>query len=241
MVGIWSTSHIFQYVFFKRKKFFNFNLIFKKFKRHSFAETSLAYFRKYPCADRPDVLSVDLIKKEFNPETGILKTRRLITMDINVPGWISKVSIFFFSFSSHYIDLKKNLSKIFGISSRVYFLEDAEVNCQAKTVVTTSRNLSFSNLVESIEKCSYSQHENKKWTLMNQSANVTATGFMAFSSTIEDIMMNTFRNNVNKGREVMEKTINVIKKEAEEGLIWVEGLGNKIRHEGEGVAILFQE
>jgi len=199
MVGIWSTSHIFQ---------------------HSFAETSLAYFRKYPCADRPDVLSVDLIKKEFNPETGILKTRRLITMDINVPGWISK---------------------IFGISSRVYFLEDAEVNCQAKTVVTTSRNLSFSNLVESIEKCSYSQHENKKWTLMNQSANVTATGFMAFSSTIEDIMMNTFRNNVNKGREVMEKTINVIKKEAEEGLIWVEGLGNKIRHEGEGVAILFQE
>lgn len=199
MVGIWSTSHIFQ---------------------HSFAETSLAYFRKYPCVERPDVLSVDLLKREFDPETGVLKTRRLITMDINVPSWVSKV---------------------FGISSRVYFLEDAEINSQTKAITTTSRNLSFSNLVESIEKCSYHQHENKRWTLFQQSANVRATGFMGFGSTIEELMMSTFRNNVNKGRDIMEQTINLIKREADEGLIWVEGITNKIIQEGEELSHILKE
>jgi len=200
MVQIWSNNHVF---------------------KHSFAQTSLAYWRKYPSVQRPDVVAVDLIKKDYDPETGILKTRRLITMDMNVPGWVSK---------------------LFGISARAYFVEDAIIDSNTKTISTTSRNVSFSNLVESVENCVYEQHaENNGWTNFVQTANVRATGFYGFGSAIEDLMMNSFRKNVSKGRELMELTINSIKKEAEEGLIWVEGIGNKLKVEGEEIASELKE
>lgn len=73
-------------------------------------------------------------------------------------------------------------------------------------------------------------------TLFHQKANVIATGFLGFGSAIEELMMSTFHKNVAKGRELMENTINLIKKEADEGLIWVEGLGNKWKFESEQFA-----
>merc|ERR1712137_1071819 len=43
---------------------------------HNWDEISLASWRKYPCHDRPDVLSVDIVDKHFDPETGVLTATR---------------------------------------------------------------------------------------------------------------------------------------------------------------------
>jgi len=54
----------------------------------------MGFWRKYPNPDlNPDVVTVDFLDKKFDPDTGILKTKRLCTMKANAPSFISKVFI----------------------------------------------------------------------------------------------------------------------------------------------------
>jgi len=52
------------------------NHIFK----HPWSDISYAVWRKYPNPLRPDVLSVDFLDRQLDPETGVLRTRRLVTV-----------------------------------------------------------------------------------------------------------------------------------------------------------------
>jgi hypothetical protein len=53
---------------------------------------SAAQWQKYPNENCPHVSHVDVLNRTIDPETGILTTERLITVNQNIPTIIKKVS-----------------------------------------------------------------------------------------------------------------------------------------------------
>merc|ERR1711907_300087 len=62
---------------------------------HNWEDVSLASWHKYPSEDRPDVLSVDLVDRKFDPETGVLTATRLVIMQDGVPKILKARNITF--------------------------------------------------------------------------------------------------------------------------------------------------
>lgn len=53
---------------------------------------SAAQWQKYPNENCPHVSHVDVLNRQMDPETGILTTERLITVNQNIPTIIRKVN-----------------------------------------------------------------------------------------------------------------------------------------------------
>lgn len=58
----------------------------------------MASWQKYPSENRPDVLSVDLVDRNFDAETGILTATRVVIMQDRVPRILKPVIIFHLTF-----------------------------------------------------------------------------------------------------------------------------------------------
>jgi len=173
---------------------------------HSWKDISIANWKKYPNAERPDVLHVDLLKKEFDPETGILKTMRLSAIRNQLPWWIQK---------------------IVGGTPCWYFVEEATIDPKNQTTVLNARNLSFSEYLSLEEICTYTADTKNNWTTFKQEGRVTAFP-MGFSSRVEDFCVSRFLQNAATGRKIMENTIQRVKEQAEgifeEGISGAEGV-----------------
>eukprot|EP01125_Pyxidicula_operculata_P009184 TRINITY_DN3044_c0_g1_i1.p1 TRINITY_DN3044_c0_g1~~TRINITY_DN3044_c0_g1_i1.p1 ORF type:complete len:191 (+),score=24.79 TRINITY_DN3044_c0_g1_i1:73-645(+) len=151
----------------------------------------LASWLKYPSTVRPDILSVDIIKKEFDPETGILKARRLIMVEGFVPSW---------------------LTFLIGSNAQMFFVEDSIVNVNEKTFVLTTKNLTFRNVFQSEEICKYSiDPENANWTRFEQKFIAGMTSFIyGMANKVEQFCIDTAKKQSTRGREVMENAINKV-------------------------------
>jgi len=175
--------------------------------KHAWNQISLASWRKYPSPERPDVLSVDILSREVNAQTGVLTTRRLMTCKGTGPAWIQKL------LGNNYL----------------FFVEDATIDPINKKMVLSSRNVSFSDLIQLEETCTYTTHpENRDWTHFSQDAKITAFPF-GIKGKIEKFCLDKFVSNATKGREIMEQAISRVKMEqqkleelAEEGLATLE-------------------
>ena len=60
---------------------------------HPWSFVSFASWRKYPNDKSPQVLHVDILSRSVCPETGILRTERLITCKQNLPSIVEWVII----------------------------------------------------------------------------------------------------------------------------------------------------
>jgi len=180
---------------------------------HPWSDVSLASWKKYPSPARPDVLAVDILKREFDPETGVLRTRRLLTMKMNLPCWIEKIA-----------------GPGVGIS---YFCEDAIIDPRNNTMTLVGRNVSFRNLIEVEETCTYTPHkDNRNWTHFDQSAKVTAFPW-GVARKIEEFFCNSFKKNASKGREIMEDAIVRVKQECETNLNSLDSFAAKVKNEAD--------
>eukprot|EP01113_Clastostelium_recurvatum_P001831 TRINITY_DN1075_c0_g1_i1.p1 TRINITY_DN1075_c0_g1~~TRINITY_DN1075_c0_g1_i1.p1 ORF type:complete len:198 (+),score=43.45 TRINITY_DN1075_c0_g1_i1:215-808(+) len=175
---------------------------------HPWEDISLASWSKYPSPERPDVLTVDLIKRELDQKTGVLRTTRLMVCRGGTPRW---------------------LEAYLG-SSQCFFIEEAEVDPRKRSMVLRGRNISFCNLLSLDEVCTYTPHpdEPDKWTHFKQEAKVTAFPY-GISGKIENFCLQNFQKNAVKGREIMEQAIQRVQTEqrrwegiAEEGLATIE-------------------
>merc|ERR1711974_536279 len=98
---------------------------------HSWEDISMASWKKYPSETRPDVLSVDLIERSFDPETEVLTSTRLVIMEDKLPRF---------------------LQPIFG-NNKCICLEESTVDRKNKIMTLKSRNLSYDNIVKIEEIC----------------------------------------------------------------------------------------
>lgn len=156
---------------------------------YSWEEVSTANWRKYcPWNDKSThVIAVDTLSRQVDPETGILRTERLITCKQSAPQWIA--------------------SLIGGIDvSHVY--ETSYVDPQAKKVTMASTNLTFSNIINVQEIVVY-QPRSDTQTQFLQEAKITAVlgGWQKIKNAIEDASVTRFKENAIKGKEGFERVL----------------------------------
>eukprot|EP01104_Vermistella_antarctica_P002032 TRINITY_DN1218_c0_g1_i1.p1 TRINITY_DN1218_c0_g1~~TRINITY_DN1218_c0_g1_i1.p1 ORF type:complete len:180 (-),score=30.98 TRINITY_DN1218_c0_g1_i1:549-1031(-) len=143
---------------------------------HNWKDLSLASWRKYPCADRPDVLNVDIIDKHYDPSTGILTATRWIITRGALPGW---------------------MAALIG-QKACMFVEETTVDSRNQIMQLRSRNISFNSLFELEEVCTYTvDPQNKEWTHFKQDVEVSAFSF-GLSGRIEQFSIDKFKENAVK-------------------------------------------
>lgn len=157
---------------------------------YSWEEVSTANWRKYcPWNQKSThVVAVDTISRTMDPDTGILRTERLITCKQSAPEWV------------------KNILGVNMEESQV--LETSYVDLATKTVTMVSANLTWSNLINVQETVVY-KPLNEHQTQFLQDAKITALcgGWQRIKNSIEDTFVKRFRENAIKGKEGFESVL----------------------------------
>jgi len=97
----------------------------------------------------------------------------------------------------------------------------------------TSRNITGESLLLMEETCVYTSHPNKHWTSMNISGRVSAFSLGALSSKLEDFLAKMYKQNIGKGRDIMEQACCLIKQETATKLVAAENFGSRIKQDAE--------
>ncbi|EEY15600.1 Protein UPS2 like protein [Verticillium longisporum] len=157
---------------------------------YSWEEVSTANWNKYcPWNDKSThVIAVDTLARRVDPESGILRTERLITCKQTAPEW-----------------LKSLMGNTMDVS---YMYETSYVDPARKTVTMVSQNLTWSNLVSVQETVVYKPLSPTQ-TQFVQDAKVTALcgGWQRIKNSIEDSLVSRFNENASKGREGFEAVL----------------------------------
>ncbi|KAF2737271.1 MSF1-domain-containing protein [Polyplosphaeria fusca] len=164
---------------------------------YSWEEVSTSNWQKYgPWNEKtPHVVAVDTLSRNVDPETGILRTERLITCKQSAPRW---------------------LNQFLGGQDTSVVYETSYVDPANKKVTMCSMNLTWNDLLSVRETCTYSpvsSAPNAK-TLFHQRAEVTAFcgGWQKIKSKIEEMTVERFQQNAAKGREGFEMVLEMSRK-----------------------------
>ncbi|KAL2269118.1 hypothetical protein VTJ83DRAFT_3964 [Remersonia thermophila] len=157
---------------------------------YSWEEVSTANWRKYcPWNQKSThVVAVDTLSRTVDPETGILRTERLITCRQSAPDWLKKM--------------------IGGNIEDSHVFETSYVDPRSKTVTMVSSNLTWNNLISVQETVVYRPF-NEHQTRFEQTAQITALcgGWQRIKSSIEDTLVKRFHENAVKGKEGFEAVL----------------------------------
>lgn len=164
---------------------------------YSWEEVSTSNWRKYgPWNEKtPHVIAVDTLSRKVDPDTGILRTERLITCKQSTPKWVNT---------------------LLGGQDTSIVYETSYVDPTAKKVTLCSMNLTWSDLINVRETCIYqpstSSPGNK--TVFLQRAEVTALcgGWQKIRNSIEQATVERFQQNAMKGKEGFEMVLEMSRK-----------------------------
>ncbi|KAG9243014.1 PRELI-like family-domain-containing protein [Calycina marina] len=156
---------------------------------YSWEEVSTANWRKYcPWNDKSThVIAVDTLSRHVDPDSGILRTERLITVKQSAPKW---------------------LSSLMGGSDTSHVFEISYVDPAAKKVTMTSSNMTFSNIITCHETVVYKPLSDNK-TQFLQEAKITAVcgGWQKIKNAVEEASVARFSENARTGREGFESVL----------------------------------
>lgn len=159
------------------------------------SKVTLASWRKYPSADRPDVLAVDIIDRYLDDE-GCLHTIRVVYLKDKLP---------------------KILQPVFGGGYGIC-VEHATVDPKNKVMTMKAQNVSFQNIFSLRETCTYKvDPNNSNHTAFDQKAEIIAFPF-GLVKIIEKFSADKIRSNASKGREIMETAIHKVILESREAI-----------------------
>ncbi|KAI8642554.1 PRELI-like family-domain-containing protein [Parasitella parasitica] len=149
---------------------------------------SAAQWQKYPNPNCPHVSHVDVLNRTVDPETGILTTERLITVNQNIPTIIKK---------------------ILGSSSTQYVREISIIDPKKKTLTMRSINLTLCNLLSCEETIVYKEHpEDQHKTQFTQQAAIKAGSLVSgWSTVLEEFSLRRFQQNADVGRAGFNKVL----------------------------------
>jgi len=156
---------------------------------YSWEEVSTANWRKYcPWNDKTThVIAVDTLSRSVDPESGVLRTERLITCKQSAPKW---------------------LASIMGGNETSHVFETSYVDPSSKKVTMISSNLTFANIISVQETVVYQPLSATK-TQFVQNAKVTALcgGWQKVKNAVEDATVTRFSENARKGKEGFESVL----------------------------------
>jgi len=156
---------------------------------YSWEEVSTANWRKYcPWNDKSThVIAVDILSRQVDPATGILRTERLITCKQSAPKW---------------------LATLMGGTETSHVLETSYVDPASKKVTMVSSNMTWSNILSVQETVVY-QPLSATQTQFVQDAKITALcgGWQKVKNAVEEATVTRFSENARKGKEGFEAVL----------------------------------
>ncbi|KAI8994366.1 PRELI-like family-domain-containing protein [Gaertneriomyces semiglobifer] len=171
---------------------------------HPWCTMTLANWRKYPNEYSSHVLSVDVLSRDIDPQSGILTTERLLCCKQSAPSFVRK---------------------LFHVPEVAYFREVSILDPRSQTYTASSVNLSMRQFMKLEERCEYRadpDHPEGR-TVFTQTAAVSAMGVLSYAAKlIEEAAVKSYHNNAARGKKGLETIIDKVVEEAkmmEKGLI----------------------
>lgn len=169
-------------------RFFDSSSVFN----YCWEEVTKANWQKYPNDITKHVVSVDVLRRDVDPLSGVLRTERLIGCRQQVPIWITK---------------------LLGSSGKAYVREVSEVDPKKGTLVMRSQNLDFASLLSVTEVVRYTRdpEDPLKRTLFSQNASFRAgLSFKRLCLKLEEYSISRFEQNAQLGRMAFEQVLNQV-------------------------------
>lgn len=169
-------------------------------------EVSAANWKKYPNEMSSHVVAVDVLRREIDATSGVLRTERLITCKQAIPGWILV---------------------LVGGADVSYVREVSEVDPTSRTVTMRSGNLTMNHLLSVYETVVYSAspEDPENVTVFNQEAQITAyASFRRLCNKIEDWSVDRFHQNALRGKQGFESVLEKVTQKVSEGVFREEKL-----------------
>lgn len=167
---------------------------------YSWEQVSAANWKKYPNEMSTHVVAVDVLRREIDSQTGVLRTERLITCQQAIPRWILA---------------------LVGGSNVSYVREVSEVDPKTKVLTLRSVNLTMNNLLSVYETVVYSPDplNPKSSTIFRQEAQITAyASLKRICNKIEDWSVERFNQNAKLGKAGFDSVLNKIYEKVHEGV-----------------------
>ena len=139
------------------------------------------------------MIAVDTLSRHVDPDTGILRTERLITCKQPAPVFVTA---------------------LLGGQCTTHSYEKSYVDPKSKRVTMCSTNLTWANMISVRETVVYepdgsASEPGHEQTRLEQEARITALcgGWQRFKAKIEDASIDRFRENAKRGREGFEAVL----------------------------------
>ncbi|KAJ1990857.1 Phospholipid metabolism protein [Dimargaris cristalligena] len=156
----------------------------------NWATVTAAHWQKYPNDKTPHVIHVETLNRSVDPDTGVLKTERLILCRQPCPAIIAR---------------------FLGSDDVSYVLEYSEVDPQHKVLRAVSTNLTYHNVVAVNEELTYSADTSQphlQRTQFKQSAQITAFSMISrISGYVEEFCVKRFHENAQIGKRALEQVL----------------------------------
>lgn len=163
-------------------------------------QVSAANWKKYPNEMSTHVIAVDVLRREIDSQSGVLRTERLITCKQAIPSWVLA---------------------LVGGSDVSYVREVSEVDPRAKTLTLRSVNLTMNTLLSVYETVVYSPNpkDPANSTSFTQEAQITAyASFRRLCNKIEDWSVDRFHQNAKLGKAGFESVLQKVAQKVQEGV-----------------------
>ncbi|KAI5292892.1 hypothetical protein KEM52_005984 [Ascosphaera acerosa] len=164
---------------------------------YSWDEVSTANWRKYcPWNDKSThVVAVDVLSREVDAETGVLRTERLITCQQTAPRWV--LSLFGGDSVSHVYEVSE--------------VDPSPADPARRRVAMAAQNLTWANVLRVQETVTYRPDPARPAarTRFSQEARITALagGWAKIRNRVEELSVDVFSQNAKKGREGFEAVL----------------------------------
>ncbi|KAI0344001.1 MSF1-domain-containing protein [Trametopsis cervina] len=147
---------------------------------HPWSHVVIGMWHKYPNPQCSHVVTVDVLDRSVDPQTGIIRTERVLGCKQKAPIWIVK---------------------LFGGSEDAFVREISFVDPATQTTTITSVNLSLSQFATCYENIRYSPAPNNR-TMFTQTAEIQArvTLWRSAADKLEGWLVQRFEQNAQLGK-----------------------------------------
>jgi len=160
---------------------------------HNWATVNQGVWQKYPNPYSGHVVSVDVLDRTVDPETGVIRTERILGCKQSAPRWVVK---------------------FLGGSDDAFVREVSFVDPQTCRTTITSVNLSLSQYMTVLEQITYepSKTNPSTHTQFKQTAEIQARmgKWKSLSDRLESWSVERFQTNAQLGRQGFEHVLRAL-------------------------------
>lgn len=159
----------------------------------------MGMWRKYPNPKCSHVISIDVLDRSVDPNTGIIRTERVLGCKQKAPGWIVKVRP---SPCAKWDDNdSQEFPQLFGGSEDAFVREIIFVDPATRNATITSVNLSLSQFATCFERIQYTPATGDT-TLFTQTAEIQARMALwrSAADNLEKWLVQRFEQNAQLGK-----------------------------------------